>query len=303
MRVWSILGISATIACGVLEAANSGNSVNVFKNNANEQPTTIRVLILQDSGGALMEVHGSYNIFDPYKDSPYTRRTNKLSSRLVSKRNYIVPVADGLKWGETFAGIYQLKIVPDSPQTTISINGIEYKGSITIYQIDGKLNIVNEVNVDDYVHSQLSSAHKDNLGAMSRESLSALVIAARSDAHYKVLHSKNPYFDVVADQEGYEGHAATTPGSPLAQTVENSRGMILCDHSGAPYKTRCFDSAKGWNHQKANQLANQGMIASHILNQLYPKACVGIAPAPAGTKATGGAIVADQKNNPPAAPR
>lgn len=292
MRVWSILGVCATVACGVLEAANGSSSKNVFKNNVDYQPATIRALIVQDSGGCLLEVHGRYNIIDPYTNKP-------LSSRFAPKSHHIHPVADGIKWGETFPGIFQLKIVPDSPETTVSVNGIEYKGVVIVYQVEGKLNIVNEVSVDDYIHSQLSTAHKDTLGGMSKESMSALVIAARSDAHHKVAHSKNPYFDVVAEQEGYEGHAVTTPGSNLAQTVENSRSMILCDPSGAPYKTSCF--AKGWDHQKANQLANQGMIASHILNQLYPKGCVGIAPASSGKKARGGAV-ADEKS-PSATPR
>lgn len=287
MRVWGILGVCATVACGVLEAANPSNSKKVVKTTVEYQPAAIRALIVRDSGGCFLEVHGRYNVIDPYNGKP-------LSSRFSSKSHYVQPVADGIKWGETFPGIYQLKIVPDNPETTISVNGIEYKGEMIVYQVEGKLNIVNEVDVDDYIHSQISSAHKDHIEGMSSESMAALVIAARSDAHYKLGRSQSPYFDVVADQEGYEGHAATTPGSHLAQVVEKSRTMILCDHSGAPISTRGL--AKGWDHKKANQLASQGMIASHILNQLYPKACVTTTAIPTSTNVKrGGGSVAQQK--------
>jgi stage II sporulation protein D len=287
MKVWSILGVCATVACGVLEAANPINSKKVIKTTVEYQPATIRALIVRESAGCFLEVHGRYNIIDPFTGKP-------LSSRFSSKSHYIQPVADGIKWGENFPGIYQLKIIPDNSDITISVNGIEYKGEIIVYQVEGKLNIVNEVDVDDYIHSQISSLHKDHIEGMTSESIAALVIAARSDAHYKLGRSKSPYFDVIADQEGYEGHAATTPGSHLAQVVEKSRAMILCDHSGAPISTRGV--AKGWDHKKANQLATQGMIASHILNQLYPKACVTMATKPASINAkSGGGVVAGQK--------
>ncbi len=107
---------------------------------------TIKVMIQQDVEGALVEVKGSYNVYDPGTGK-------KLETCFAPSSYYMHPTTDGLKWGAEFPDMFQLLIVPDSPKTTILVQGIEYHGMVYAYQADGAIGFVNEVTLDDYTRS------------------------------------------------------------------------------------------------------------------------------------------------------
>src|SRR3990167_724504 len=107
-------------------------------------PRNIQILLEKDVGEALLEVKGPYYIFNPHDGT-------RVSSGLLGKRFLIRELDNGLKWGEEFAGIHQIYIKPRSSESSIFINGIQYGGAIAIFGIAGTINIVNDIDIEDYV--------------------------------------------------------------------------------------------------------------------------------------------------------
>src|SRR5437763_277312 len=81
-----------------------------FSKKTHSTPPKIRVLVIHDKPGVILEVKGKYKIYDPHS-------LEHLTTRFVGKRKFIQAVHDGLKWGEEFPGLHQLMIVPDEKAT------------------------------------------------------------------------------------------------------------------------------------------------------------------------------------------
>ena len=143
-------------------------------------PQNIRVLLKKDASEGLLEVRGGYYIHNPYDGS-------RISSGMFGKRFLVRCTKDGLKWGETFPGIHQIAIIPKSKDTSILLDGIQYEGIIAIYKVGNKIHIVNELPIESFLKTTLSSQftypHEE-------EVMSAIAIAARTTAYFHV--SKNP---------------------------------------------------------------------------------------------------------------
>src|SRR5437588_276475 len=93
---------------------------------------SIKVLLDHNRPGVVVEVKGEYKLYDP--------RTNEhMSTRFIGKRKYFQALKDGLQWGEEFPGLHQIKIEPSTAATTIIADGLEYRGSIYLYGIEGRL--------------------------------------------------------------------------------------------------------------------------------------------------------------------
>src|SRR5262249_48102922 len=86
----------------------------------------IKVLLEKDVPSAFLEAKGHYRVLR--KDSG-----NVLSSGTVGKRFVVHALQDGLRWGEEYPDVYQISIVPLTPESALYVNGIQYKGAISIY--------------------------------------------------------------------------------------------------------------------------------------------------------------------------
>jgi stage II sporulation protein D len=179
---------------------------------------TIKVLVLQDVEGALVEVKGSYNLYDPNSGK-------KLDTAFTSASYFMHPTTDGIKWGEEFPGIFQVLIVPDNPKTTFLVQGIEYRGMLYCYQIEGTIGFVNEISIDDYTDAIVCRLIGDK--KFEKEALSAIAIACRTDAWYRSCHSMTPFWAVKASQVGYQGVSMIPFDSDFLGVMKETRGMIL----------------------------------------------------------------------------
>jgi stage II sporulation protein D len=179
---------------------------------------TIKVLVLQDVEGALVEVKGSYNLYDP-------NTGKKLDTAFSSVSYFMHPTTDGIKWGEEFPGVFQVLIVPDNPKSTVLVQGIEYRGMLYCYQIEGTMGFVNEISLDDYVDAVVGGIIGDK--KFEKEALSAIAIACRTDAWYRATHSLTPFWAVKANQVGYQGVAMIPLDSAFSTMMKETRGMIL----------------------------------------------------------------------------
>ena len=218
-------------------------------------PPSIKVLIVNNTPGILLEVRGKYKIFDPHT-------MEHLSTRFVGKRKYLQALSNGLKWGEEFPGIFQLLLVPDDPRTTTLVDGVPYEGRLIIYDVAGKIAIVNEVEIEKYLDSLLSSEKTESLPG---EALGALVIANRTQAYYQANHPKTPYWAIDGTKTGYKGYGKQNPN--VEKALQTTKYLVLTE-GDQTFNARWEDAKLPLT--EAENLASQGENAAEILKKAFP---------------------------------
>lgn len=245
-----------------------------------EEHPAIKVLLNHDQNAVIVEIKGTYNLYDP--------RTGELiSSRYKGKRRNLYASSDGIVWGEEFPGLHQIAIVPDNYNTKISVDGIEYFGSIYVYDVGGTISVVNHTLIEDYLDSLMSPMFRNE---MPSELLTALAITARTNAYYQAVNGKTPYWDVDANLVGYKGTLSTTNGSPVQQAVKQTQFMIL-NQTGAegaakaPFAVQwgAYNIGKSPQDQpvyskisilEAENMAKKGSRADAILLKAFPQTTI-----------------------------
>lgn len=262
--------LAALCICQGLQAGPVENWFSYFWQNGKKAVNPIKILIVHDQPGAVLEVDGKYQIFDPHTDS-------LLSTRFIGKRKFVQALRDSLKWGEEFPGIHQIKIVPDEKKTMTMVDGVNYKGNIYIYDIGGTISIVNEVDIEDYLKSILSAQFDSHL---PEEELAAIAIAARTNAYYQAQNPKNTYWAVDASKVGYEGNSKVQDLSPILKAIHSTKHMVL-EKEGKLFPAEWGSSTGGKNSREkvdfsrislfeAEELAKKGEHAAQILSKAFP---------------------------------
>ncbi len=202
-------------------------------------PRNIQILLEKESEGVLLEVKGPYYIFNPHDGS-------RVASGLLGKRFMIHALENGLKWGEEFPGIHQIYIKPRSSETSVFINGVQYSGAVAIYGVSNKINIVNDIDIESYVKSKLTSQF---LTPLESEVMSALAILARTDAYYYATRANpNSFWHVNAKDIDYQGSALVVHNSSIDRAVESTRHLILLHGENghdAPFATSWTEHSAG----------------------------------------------------------
>lgn len=253
-----LIGLSLVTNCeaGMIEHW----SASMWKSEK-PQPPQIKVLIAKNKPGVVLEVKGKYKMYDP-------NTMEHLSTRFIGKRKYIQSLANGLKWGEEFPGIYQLMIVPDEGKTTTLVDGIEYAGTLYIYDVAGRISVVNEVQIEDYLDSVMTA---QLLKSMPEETLGALAIANRTQAYYLAQNPKTDFWTVEAGKVGYEGYAVTERNNAVDKALATTKYMVLTEND-KPFNA-------DWTSSKlqltdAERYAQQGQSALDILKKAFPTAAL-----------------------------
>jgi stage II sporulation protein D len=201
-------------------------------------PRNIQVLLERDAREALLEVKGAYTLFNPHDGS-------KIASGILGKRFIVRETETGLKWGEEFPGIHQIYIQPRGSDSSIFVNGIQYSGAVAVFGVAGMVNIVNDVDIELYVKSVLSSQFPSPL---EPEVMSALAILARTDAYFYATKSRNSFWHVAAADNQYAGSALIVANSPAERAADTTRHLILVHpHEGktAPFPAKWTENSAG----------------------------------------------------------
>jgi len=133
-------------------------------------------------------------------------------------------------------------VVPAGPAETLSANGAPYRGYLEIRAGEGRLRVVNVVNIEDYlrgvVPNELSPGAASGLEAIKAQAVAARTYALRQRGRYAAEG-----YDVCATQacQVYRGRASEHPRADEA--VAATRGRIL-GYRGAPIKA-LYTSACG----------------------------------------------------------
>ncbi len=209
-------------------------------------PRNIQVLLEKDASEILLEVKGPYYIFNPHDGS-------RVAAGLLGKRFMIRERETGLKWGEEFPGIHQIYIKPRSPETSIFINGIQYSGAIAVYGVNGMINIVNDLDIESYVKSILTTQFPTPL---EPEVMSALAILARTNAYHQAIKNQDSFWHTSAAENSYAGSALVVTGSPVERAVHSTKNLILVH----PDEGRNEPFATAWTEHSAGKTARYETI-------------------------------------------
>lgn len=214
-----------------------------------DKPATVKVLLERALPQFTLEMKGRHVIFDHF-------RGIQMSSNIVSRK--AVLCADTypdkrpcIKWGNRDSGLFpcqQLRFVPYDSKASILINGIQYHGCLEVYLNDGKFSLVNEVDVETYLKSTLSSAFPQPL---HDEVLSSIAIVARTNAYFMGQRQKQAFWHVIAHDVGYKGAAALAKPF-IEHAVESTRHAILT-YKGDPF-------AATWTQNSAGKTADFAAI-------------------------------------------
>lgn len=201
-------------------------------------PRNIQILLEKDAAEVLLEVKGPYYLLNPHDGS-------RIASGLLGKRFMVRELESGLKWGEEFPGIHQFYIKPRSQETSIFVNGIQYSGAIAVFGVAGLVHIVNELDIESYVKSTLTSQFPSPL---EPEVLSALAILMRTDAYFHATKNESSFWHIASQEASYTGCALIVPGSLAEKAVDSTRHLILVHPEGGhnlPFATAWTEHSAG----------------------------------------------------------
>lgn len=265
MLLTALMPVAQNVDAGILDY--------FFPGEATPDPKTIKVLIVDDKPSAILEVRGKYSLYDPNKNKHIT-------TRFLGKRKAVQAVEEGVRWGEEFPGIHQLLITPEEDDMTISINNVNYRGFIYIYAIDGKISIVNEVPLDDYLNSVLSLKYP---GTLPEEMSAAVAIAERTTALFFAEKARSPFWSVDANIVNYFGESAVKPSSSIVSAINSTTRMVMSLSKSRenlnPFPTNWLIGSNGpttdvklaqISFNDAENLAKNGKDAAEILKKAFP---------------------------------
>jgi stage II sporulation protein D len=198
------------------------------------KPATVRVLLTKLADEALIEVKGRHLIYNPKNDQLIASNSKKKKAKVATRDT-------GIYWGESFPQIFEMRIVPNEESTRILVNGVQYKGCIEVYSIGGTINIVNEVDTENYLQSTLSSQISQKL---SREALDAIVITSRTHLLYLIQKDSYASWQVEAEKEGYQGLVSARQNPQVAAAVNRTRDLVL-HYKKKPFATSWSEDCGG----------------------------------------------------------
>lgn len=231
-----------------------------------------KVLLLKEQKSIQVEINGAHNIYDPYTGK-------KLEASYLSSSYPMVPTVEGIKWGQDFPGVYQIVIIPDDETVGVTINGITYTGVVVFYQIEDRLSAINWISLDDMTSSLLSSNFLPR-DAYQKEAVASYAIALRSIIYQQIASAENPYWDIKAEDCGYQGKTVVRVDSAFVEAMKATKKIVLADTSAQPLTRKTIEALRQkLPSTEVEAMAKDGKDARIILRRFYPNTTLTIAEA------------------------
>jgi len=222
------------------------------------QGPMIRVLLEKGANAALLEAKGEYAVINK-------ENGKLLSTGTTGKRFVVHSLEGGLKWGEEYPDVFQIAVIPRNPKTMLYVNGMQYKGAVSVYRArEGRILVVNELPIEDYLKSVLSLQLE---APLTKEAGAAIAIAARTEA-FAITRERDPkkLWDVVASEVNYFGHAVTMQKDLAIEPAVNETKFMVLESTQEGKPLRLVSIVP----QKAQEFADRGFDAKKILQNSYP---------------------------------
>lgn len=241
-----------------------------------EEPS-IRILLLANQESVDIEVAGAHNIFNP--------KNGKTIETLFSNSSYaMMPSPEGLKWGTEFPGVFQMLIIPDSQETPVRVNGVEYPGVLICYQVGDKLAVVNQVSLEDFTSSLLSSTLLPKFHD-TKETLAAYAIAFRTKGLAAAIHPKNTFWDAKASTFGYHGKSVMRRDKAFQDAIKGTRKLVVIGKDASALTSvggddQVAEILAAVPREEVVKLSKNGKNAKEILEFLFPDVVLTVAQKP-----------------------
>jgi stage II sporulation protein D len=206
------------------------------------KPATIRVLVGKQKNKIFLEAKGRHYVYNAASQI-------LLSEESSTTKKWIQTNSHGLKWGELYPGVFQIRIVPADSNSTLLVDGIEYRGCVEIYDLKGKLYAINEVDIERYLKSVMTSQFPTEL---DEEVMDAIAITARTNAYYLACRQTDSFWHVESQDVGYQGCAVSMQNLHTNRAINSTRHMVML-YKGAPFPT-------SWTKDSAGKTADYATI-------------------------------------------
>lgn len=224
--------------------------------------SNIRVMLMssgfQDSFHDVVTItcNGDFNLcfFEKQQGTEITNRTEILHPYRAGETVALTPENEILSYS-------RIRITPVKRNDRLKITSLkrngsypEYRGSIEISVYQGRLVLVNEVSVEEYLYSVVPSEMPSSYGV---EALKVQAVCARSYAISHMTASKlSKYGAHVDDSVNYQVYNNTTETENSIAAVDATKGMVLNYNNTVIhayfYATCCGSTADGtvWSNQQ-----------------------------------------------------
>lgn len=236
-----LIGSTLTSVTAAANAPKDFSQVN--------KPATIKILLAKQKDDVLLEVKGRYQIFNPDDETI-------IDTGIFGKRSKITSTENNIQWADLLPfGLRQFRIVPGDSQTAILVDGIQYYGCVEAYDHNGKITVVNEVDVENYLKSILSPQFSTE---KSTELLDAIAITARTNTYYTIANNNYALWHVDAAEVGYQGLGLAFQNPKLDRSIDATRHMVMT------YKKSPFVAL--WTKDSAGKTAGPTAILRKEVN-------------------------------------
>jgi stage II sporulation protein D len=112
---------------------------------------------------------------------------------------------------------------------------------LELYAFNGKITVLNEVNIEHYLQSVLSARFPT---PMDQEAMCALAIVERTHAYYTALKTQESLWQVEASHVDYHGAVLTEHNFSVDQAVATTRHAVLT-LNGVPFPATWTQNSAG----------------------------------------------------------
>ena len=162
----------------------------------------------------------------------------------LPKGKYFVHIADGkIVLDDTHSYTGTVTVQPAAGKALPQVNRRSYQGSMQLRSYEGKLLVVNSVDIEDYLASVLPAK---TMVVWPDEVVKAQAVAARSYVLYKKQHSTGAYAIAATDRElPYLGTGSRIEKAAVTKLVAATKGQYLIDASGSAIEAVTTSSSGG----------------------------------------------------------
>lgn len=199
-----------------------------------EKPATLKILLKEGVSKANVEAKGRFYMYNISNNLP-------LDQGVFGKKGELMIACNGLKWGDHTTNVTKIRLVPGDSQSSILVDGIQYKGCIDFYTFGKTLTIVNELDIENYLRATLTPKIQERLPA---EVIESLAIVARTNAYYFLQSQGDKLWHISAQAAGYQGYALSFRKPFIEKGIDKTRHIIMT-FEGKPFPAYWSENSAG----------------------------------------------------------
>ncbi|HAU39885.1 MAG: N-acetylmuramoyl-L-alanine amidase family 2 protein [Candidatus Peregrinibacteria bacterium GW2011_GWF2_43_17] len=226
-----------------------------------DQPD-VRVKISYDGEAPIITADGDFSMYSNDKLIRYFDEDNKVEISLASDNSYQVK-SGGFAWVLNAYPVFkpansevimEIENFENRPSWNTELNDNMYRGYLEVREVDGELNVINELPLESYVKGIAEESNSS-----PTEKLKTMAILARTYALYYIeIDEKFPDMPYDLDDDPdhcqkYLGYGYESRAPNMVSAVEVTYGLVVT-YEGELVKTPYFSSSDGTETKSAEEV-------------------------------------------------